>query len=146
MKVKFKRLCPDAILPAYSRPGDAGLDLTAVQARDTDMYYEVRFGIAVEIPEGYFGLIVPRSSITNMNMILKNSVGVIDSNYRGELSARFKKVKFEDGTQDDLYVPGQRCAQLIILPYPTIEVEDAEELSDTNRGVEGYGSSGQKKF
>lgn len=82
MKIQFKKLRPDAVSPAYSKPGDAGLDLTAVTLNIVDAgeygYIEYGTGIAVEIPEGYVGLIFPRSSISITGMILSNSVGVID--------------------------------------------------------------------
>jgi len=141
MKVKIKKLVPEAVIPAYSNPGDAGLDLVATYVKVEDHnkygYFEYGTGIAVEIPEGYVGLVFPRSSICKTGMILSNSVGVIDSSYRGEIKFRFKYVS---GTAS--YNVGDRVGQLIIIPYPTVEFEEVSELSDTQRGADGFGSTG----
>jgi dUTP pyrophosphatase len=140
MKVKIKKLHENAVIPSYSREGDAALDLTAVDITINELedntIAEVKLGIAVEIPKGYVGLIYPRSSIVNKNCLFANSVGVIDSNYRGELM-----MKFFTG-YDFAYIVGDRVGQLMIIPYPTIEFEEVEELSETNRGDQGFGSSG----
>ena len=142
MKVKFKKLNPNAIVPSYSKPGDAGLDLTATSKdylNNTKYgFTEYGTGLAVEIPEGYVGLLFPRSSISNTGLILANSVGVIDSGYRGEIKFRFKYIP---DTAD--YDIGDRIGQLIILPYPSIETEEVEELNSTERGEGGFGSSGK---
>ncbi len=143
MKVKIKRLVEHAVTPSYANAGDAGLDLTAiyikVEDHNTYGYYEYGTGIAVEIPEGYVGLVFPRSSISKTGMLLSNSVGVIDSSYRGEIKLRYKYI---NGTKS--YEVGDRVAQLIILPYPTIEFEEVEELSDSERGEGGFGSTDSK--
>jgi len=142
MKVKIKKLVPEAVIPAYSNPGDAGLDLVATYVKVEDHnkygYFEYGTGIAVEIPEGYVGLVFPRSSICKTGMILSNSVGVIDSSYRGEIKFRFKYVS---GTAS--YEVGDRVGQLIIIPYPVVEFEEVDELSETQRGSGGFGSSGK---
>lgn len=141
MKVKIKKLVPEAIIPQYSKPGDAGMDLVATYIKVEDHhnygYYEYGTGLSVEIPEGYVGLVFPRSSISNTGMLLTNSVGVIDSGYRGEIRARFKYVS---GTKS--YEVGDKIAQLIIIPYPSIEFEEVEDLSQTDRGDGGFGSTG----
>lgn len=151
MQVKIKKLHGDAVLPFYSKPGDAGLDLVAVESTKTiDGCYVYKTGIAIEIPEGYVGLLFPRSSISSKSMQLTNCVGVIDSGYRGEVMLKFKMIDkgdAETGEQlpidyRDLYQPGDKVGQLIIMPYPKIELEWAEELSDTERGEGGYGSTG----
>jgi len=140
MKVRFKKLNEKAVVPSYAKPGDAGLDLTATSKELTNNpqygYLEYGTGLAVEIPEGHVGLIFPRSSISNTGLILSNSVGVIDSGYRGEIKFRFKHIP---GTAD--YNVGDRVGQLVILPYPSIETEEATELSSTERGDGGFGSS-----
>jgi len=146
MKVKFKKLHPDAILPSYSKTGDAGMDLTAINHGDIVLcdhtaYLNYRTGLAVEIPEGYVGLIFPRSSVSNLPVWLANSVGVIDSGYRGEIQFRFKLDS--DAPFNSGYKAGDRIGQLIILPYPTIEPEWSDELSDTARGEGGFGSTGK---
>lgn len=144
MKVRFKKLSPDAVTPAYSKPGDAGLDLTAVSMKTADqLYTEYGTGIAVEIPEGHVGLLFPRSSVTNKAQIVKNSVGVIDSNYRGEIKLRFSSINVDPLVRDQFYNVGDRVGQLIIVPIPSIELEESEELSETNRGTGGYGSTGK---
>ena len=170
MKVRIKKLHKDAVIPSYAKEGDAGLDLTAVE-RYFDVNGNVVYhtGIAVEIPEGYVGLLFPRSSICKEDLSLCNSVGIIDSNYRGEIIAKFKPtLSFEvsDDSEFDKdkysnwekvgilseeygryahlnYPVGARIAQLIIMPYPKIEFEEVEELTKTNRGDGGFGSSGK---
>lgn len=139
MIVKFKKLSPLAVIPRYSKPGDAGMDLTATSKIDnTTFQCTYGTGISVEIPEGYVGLVFPRSSIRNTELILSNSVGVIDSGYRGEIQATFIKT---NGLESWDYKIGDRIAQLIIIPYPQIEFEEVEELSQTDRGTGGFGST-----
>jgi dUTP pyrophosphatase len=145
LTVKFRKLVPKAVTPKYAQNGDAGMDLTATSFRFTDTFMEYGTGIAVEIPTGHVGLLFPRSSITKApsGVSLKNSVGVIDSNYRGEILVRFEKPTHETYVQNHIPVVGDKVAQLIILPYPTIHFEEVEELSDTNRGQGGFGSTGK---
>lgn len=141
MKVKIKKLVPQAIVPTYANRTDAGLDLTATYIKVEDHhdygFYEYGTGLAIEIPEGYVGLIYPRSSISKTGMFLANGVGVIDSGYRGEIKLRFKYIK---GTK--AYDVGDKIGQLVIVPYPPIEFEEVEELSETDRGEKGFGSTG----
>ena len=140
MKVKIKKLEKEAIIPRYAKDGDAGMDLTATsKSYDENNNVVYGTGLAVEIPEGYVGLVFPRSSICKKDLFLTNSVGVIDSGYRGEIMAKFKHT-------DNLpveYRVGERIAQLIIIPHPYIEFELANELSESERGSGGYGSSGR---
>lgn len=139
MKVRVKKLHPEAVIPEYSKEGDAGLDLTAVSQRvDKTGYIEFSTGLAFEIPEGFVGLVFPRSSISNINLSLTNSVGVVDSGYRGEVKFRFKPANAGRG----IYEVGDRVGQIVIIPYPKIELTEAEELSETVRGDGGFGSSG----
>lgn len=140
MRVRFKKLHENAVIPSYSKPGDAGLDLTATSQLHNDTY-QVSYGtgLAVEIPEGYVGLIYPRSSIRNKQITLSNSVGVIDSGYRGEIQFTFNKT---NGFYSLKYEIGDRIGQLVIVPYPTILPVESEELSDTERGEGGFGSTG----
>jgi len=142
MDIKVKLLDNKAVLPAYQREGDAGLDLTATSELLTPGYVEYGTSLAVEIPEGYVGLIFPRSSITSKtSFFLGNSVGVVDSNYRGEIKFQFRHLP---GTPSPRYKIGDRIGQLIILPIPNIQLKVVEELSDTNRGTQGFGSSNEK--
>ena len=137
LKVRFKKLYGDAVAPSYAKNGDAGLDLTATHMTWEENFIEYGTGIAVEIPEGYVGLVFPRSSVSKKeDFYLKNSVGVIDSGYRGEIKLRFNK-------SDSHYQAGEKVGQLIIIPYPTIYLEEVEELSSTERGEGGFGSTGQ---
>jgi len=138
--VKVKKLDPNAVIPSYSKVGDAGMDLTITkEIENTSFSVSYGFGIAMEIPKGYVGLIFPRSSVRNQDLILSNCVGVIDSGYRGELQATFKKTNGLDSLK---YKVGERGAQIIILPYPTIYMTEVPELSDTERGTGGFGSTG----
>ena len=139
MKVKVMKLDAGAKIPKYAKPGDAGMDLCAVsQTFDKHGNYVYGTGLAIEIPEGYVGLIFPRSSISKTAHSLRNAVGVIDSGYRGELI-----LKFDINTLNSpVYEVGDRIGQIIILPYPQIEFEEAWELSKTQRGRGGFGSSG----
>lgn len=143
MKVRIKKLHPDAVIPKYAKHGDAGMDLVAISKESDSRRYlgydkvvTYKTGIALEIPEGYVGLLFPRSSIYKKDLTLSNSVGVLDSGYRGEVMFKFRKTSYHD------YEVGDRVGQLIIIPYPQIEFEEVEELSDTERGNGGYGSSG----
>ncbi len=137
MKIKIKKLSSDAILPKYAHDGDAGMDVFAVSKKHTGKFIEYGTGLSFEVPQGYVMLIFPRSSVTNKDLILKNSVGVLDSGYRGELIMRFNKLG------DEEYEVGDKIGQIIILPYPKIEFEESEELSDTSRGSGGFGSTGK---
>jgi dUTP pyrophosphatase len=139
MKVKFKKLNPKAIMPSYAKQGDAGLDMTAIQVLKHEMYYEYRTGIAIEVPEGHVGLMFPRSSISKTKQILSNHVGVIDSGYRGEILFRFKKLAWDNG---EVYQEGDKVGQLVIIPIPAIELVEVDELSSTERGEGGFGSTG----
>lgn len=140
MKVKFKKLVPEAVLPSYSKVGDAGLDLTAISVQFESKYIEYGTGLAVEIPEGYVGLIFPRSSVSKKDLFQANSVGVIDSGYRGEIKVRFKQL---NPVASEIFGDNERIAQLIIIPYPTIEVVESDTLSETERGEGGFGHTGK---
>ena len=148
MQLKIKKLDKRAKVPSYSKEGDAGLDFTAVEiSRDNVGNITYHTGLAVEIPQGYVGLLFPRSSISKKQQFLTNCVGVIDSGYRGEIMAKFKPVMGTYDTILDLfesneYQVGDKIVQLIILPYPQIEFEEVEELSSSERGHDGFGSTG----
>ena len=140
MFVKLKKLKENAVYPQYAKEGDAGMDLvaTSILSNTTfDITYGI--GIALEIPEGFVGLIFPRSSIRKYDLTLSNSVGVIDSGYRGELQATFKKT---NGLDSVAYKVGDRIAQIMILPYPKFIFREVAELSNTERGEGGFGSTG----
>ena len=142
MKVKIKRLHKDAVIPRYAKAGDAGLDLTAVSA-SFDNYGNIVYhtGLAFEIPLGYVGLVFPRSSNCKKTLTLTNSVGVIDSGFRGEITAKFKICG--EYKEKHFYKIGERICQIIIMPYPQIEFKEVEELSESERGAGGFGSTGK---
>jgi dUTP pyrophosphatase len=141
MQVRVKRLHIDAKIPAYSKPGDAGLDLTAISmSRDKHDNITYGTGLAIEIPQGYVGLIYPRSSNSKTDLYLTNHVGVIDSGYRGEIMFKYRP---NNGTFAKIYHVGDRVGQLIIMPYPQIELVESDELTDSARGDAGFGSTGK---
>jgi dUTP pyrophosphatase len=145
MQVKFKLLDEKAVLPSYAKPGDAGLDITIIDdgkkvIDPKGIVVTYRTGLSVEIPDGHVGFIFPRSSITNKTpLILGNSVGVIDSQYRGEILVQFRDLS--NGYSKNTYKTGDRVAQLVILPFPLIEPISVSELTETVRGTSGFGSS-----
>ena len=169
LKVRIKKLHPDAVIPKYAHDADCGMDLTAVN-KEYDNYGNVvyGFGLAFEIPKGYAGFIFPRSSNYKTGLLLSNCVGIVDSCYRGEVMAKFSMLKsnvvparlldrirwFIKGHFDrnvpmngnycglGSYNVGDRVAQMVILPYPKVTFEEVDELSETDRGDGGYGSTG----
>lgn len=141
MQVKIKKVNKNAVIPSYAKSGDAGMDLVATEIlSNTTFDITYGLGIALEIPEGFVGLVFPRSSIRKYELTLSNSVGVIDSGYRGELQATFKKT---NGLDSLSYKVGDRVAQIMIIPHPTIEFEEVNELTNTERGNGGFGSTGK---
>jgi dUTP pyrophosphatase len=145
LRVNVKKLHPEAVIPRYAKPGDAGMDLYAVDVKEhLDSFRDevtkviVDSGLAFEIPEGYVGLVFPRSSIQTTGFRLSNCVGVIDSGYRGSVKAVFDLV---DPTLT-YYQKGDRFAQIIIIPYPQVALIEKETLSETERGEGGFGSTG----
>jgi dUTP pyrophosphatase len=154
MKVRIKKINPLAEIPTYAKDGDAGMDVIATSIiSDTPTQITYGLGIALEIPNGFVGLVFPRSSIRKTGLQLSNSVGVIDSGYRGELQATFNKLfggeamydemKVKEIQPNDFYKVGDRVAQIMIIPYPPIEFDKVNELSDTERGEGGFGSTGK---
>ena len=140
MIVKVKKVHPHAELPTYAKDGDAAMDLYAAEViKDKYGNYVYLTGIALEIPMGFVGLLLPRSSVSKTSMALANSVGVIDSGYRGEIMLKYRQL----GDKNPVYRAGDRVGQLMILPYPKIELIEADELSTTDRGSGGFGSTGQ---
>jgi dUTP pyrophosphatase len=142
MTLKVRRLDPRARLPTRAYPGDAGLDLYALEdgALDLGERASVRTGIAVEIPEGEAGLVLPRSGLAARHGIaLVNAPGLIDSGYRGEIVVLLlntdRSVRFEIAS-------GDRIAQLVLVKVQTPEVVEVEELAVSERGAGGFGSSG----
>jgi len=141
LKVNFKKLSEKAVIPTYAKDGDAGLDLTATGyvVNHDHNYIEYYTDLAIEIPSGYVGYIFPRSSISKTSHSLANSVGVIDSGYRGPINLR---MRFDSENQDKEYTYGDKIGQLVIMPIPKIELNEVQELNDSVRGSGGFGSTG----
>jgi dUTP pyrophosphatase len=141
MKIKFKKLNPNASIPTKAHEHDAGFDLTCVSG--TLEYPNIVYGtgLAIQIPEGHVGLVFPRSSISKKDLILSNSVGVIDCGYTGEIMFKFKRTLVGDSLAN-IYEIGDRIGHLVIMPIPKIEFEEVLELEQTERGQGGYGSTG----
>ena len=119
------------------------MDLVATSIiSETDTQITFGMGVALEIPDGFVGLIFPRSSVRKTRLMLSNCVGVVDSGYRGELQATFNKVNQNSQSEND-YKVGDRIAQIMIIPHPPIEFTEVDELSDSERGMGGFGSTGK---
>src|SRR3954453_19517669 len=143
MQVRFSLLGEGAVLPTRAHPGDAGLDLYASEAAHLGPgeRWSVGTGIAVEIPEGHAGLVLPRSGLAREHGIaLVNSPGLIDSGYRGELRVLLLNTDPADTFRVE---PGDRIAQLLITPIATVDPVEAEALAESARGAGGFGSSGR---
>ena len=138
IKLKIKKLNDRAKIPNYAKKGDAGIDLVATATMSNGYFIEYGTDLAMEIPEGYVGYIFPRSSISKTDHYLRNSVGVIDSGYRGEIKIRMSIPAL--GAKQ--YKNGDKIAQLIIMKLPWVDIEEVEELSETDRGEGGFGSTG----
>ena len=139
LNIKIKKLTPNAVIPSYSKDGDAGMDLVSTEIiSETTEQITYGTGISMEIPKGHVGLVFPRSSIRKYELELTNSVGVIDSGYRGEIQATFNKVH----NKLNSYNVGDRIAQIVIIPYPQISFIEVDELSSSDRGEGGFGSTG----
>ena len=153
MKIRIKKLNDYAAMPHKAHDTDAGYDLVATSLTfDKDGCAVYGTGLAFEIPEGHVGLLFPRSSNARKDLHLTNSVGVLDSGYRGEVMFKFKPSPLWAGEVArmpsaalgcHLYKVGDRIGQLIVMPIPSVEFVEAEELSDSERGEGGYGSSGR---
>lgn len=169
LKVKIKKLVPEACIPQYMKEHDSAMDLVAVSKYfDEDGNCVFGTGLAMEIPIDHVGLLFPRSSNAKKDLILSNSVGIIDPGYRGEVMLKYKPSAYfasdmetinsgevtdgfdyvcfgkEDIDEDDnvaVYNIGDRIGQILIIERPTIEWEEIDELSETERGTGSYGST-----
>lgn len=144
--VKFKKLNEHADPPSYVTNNSAGADLTVIDVEYDRIrnIYKYHTGLAVEIPKGYLGLLFPKSNVADYDLILANCVGVIDSDYRGEICAKFRPIKHRSKLYEwlfgrNIYYPYEKCVQLIIIPYPKINFVGVEKLSETERGDKGFG-------
>ena len=158
--VKFKKIDEDAVIPSYAHNGDVGMDMTAVAVEYDPKHdqYVYLTGLTCELPEGYGMFLFPRSSNCKTEAYLTNGVGVVDPIYRGEIQFRFKnrrpyrkgfwewlagKVDPERALKYAPYKVGDRVGQMVILPYPKVTVKEVDELSETERGTGGFGSTGK---
>lgn len=143
MKLKIKKLSDKAVIPQYAYAGDAGLDIVATNKSYQEGFVSYGTDLAFEIPSGHVGLLFPRSSISNKDQMLSNSVGVIDSGFRGEVTFRFKDT---DPTINKAlareYEIGDKIGQLLIVQLPKVDIVEVSELSESNRSTKAYGSSG----
>jgi len=139
MIIKFRKTHPDAVAPQRMTDGAAGYDLTAAtHTWDYQFCHDIYgTGLSIEIPPGYVGLLYPRSSVYKAGLSLVNCVGVIDSDYRGEVVLRFNT----HNDNADAYAVGDRIGQLVVTRCKDIEWEQCEQLSDTTRGAGGFGST-----
>lgn len=144
LEIKIKKLCESAIIPTMANYGDAGMDLTAVSVAENNDYIQYGTGLAFEIPYGYAGLLFPRSSNSKKDLLLANSIGLVDAGYRNEVLLRFKKIvrNSEYPNTFKVYEVGDRVGQIVILPIPEIKFIEVNELNDSERGLGGFGSSG----
>ena len=136
--IKFKKTNSKAVTPFYATDGANAMDLTAVSIEHLDSeHIKYNFGLAFEIPKGKVGLIFPRSSCFKQRQIMSNCVGVIDSDYRGEISAVMI------GTTETSYKTNERVAQIMFVDAPQVELIEVDELNTTERGSGSYGSTGK---
>ncbi len=143
IEVKIKKISPNAVLPTYGTENAAGADLSACLFApitiDPGQTFVVKTGLTMEIPEGYVGLIYARSGLaTKRGLAPANKVGVIDSDYRGEIMVAL----YNQSELPQKIEPGERIAQLVIAPYLQGVFNEVDELSDTTRGAGGFGSTG----
>lgn len=142
IKVKYRKVQPDAFDPERGSEGAAGLDLRGLTPSYhlEKGYVSIDTGLAFEIPEGHAGLLFPRSSISNTPHFLRNSIGLIDEDFVGPISFRFGIL---DGINTEEYGYGDKIGQLVIVELPKVELEQVDELKKTKRGTGGYGSTGK---
>ena len=142
--LKIKKLSENAVIPSYGSASAAGADLYSAEAEIVIKPGETKLvhtGLAMEIPEGYVGLIYARSGIaTKRGLAPANKDGVIDSDYRGEIMVSI----YNHSSETQTIAAGERVAQIVITPYLTVNFVESEELDDTLRGSGGFGSTGTK--
>lgn len=138
MDIKVKKLNQNAVMPSKGTIGSAGFDLTAISQKVTSKYIEYGTGLSFEIPKNHVGLLFQRSSVSNKDLSLANAVGVLDSDYRGEVTFRFRYTNLDD----DIYKIGEKIGQIVVIESPRVIFIDSEDLETTVRGTGGYGSTG----
>lgn len=142
MKLRIKKLHPRAILPTRARPGDSGLDLHVLLDSHTHLApgegWLFQTGIAIELPEGYEGQVRGRSGLTKRRIFACGGLGTVDNGYRGDVGVFL----FNNSPSLLVLNPGDRIAQLVVCPVVYPEVMEVEKLSETERGANGFGSTG----
>jgi dUTP pyrophosphatase len=142
MQINLRRLDDGVLLPAAAHPGDAGLDLSSRidLVLGVGERAAIPTGVALSIPSGYAGLVIPRSGLARRHGVsLVNSPGLIDSGYRGEIEV----LVVNHGEEPVRFERGQRVAQLVIVAVPAVTFVEVHELDDTERGSQGFGSTGR---
>ena len=169
IEVKFRKLSDKATIPTKAHTSDVGFDLVATKVEITENYIEYSTDIALQLPVGYCALLFPRSSNSKKDLLLANSVGLVDNGYIGELKLRFKRIMMPVMQEvmiapptgdiltdarntrkvpglayrdDHIYKVGDKVGQLVIMPYPEVTLMETDELDETDRGDGGFGSSG----
>lgn len=150
MNLEVKRIDPEAAMPKYAKPGDAGLDLSV--SKDVDIQEGetviVGTGLSFAIPDGMFGMLAPRSGFASKHGVtLANAPSIIDSGYRGEVKlALYRNYGPNDGKEHlSLHIEkGTRVAQMVVMPFEMCECVEVDELSETDRGDGGFGSTGRR--
>ena len=137
--VKIRKVHPDAVIPFRAHATDAGMDVIAISMEMTEDYVEYDTGLQFQLPEGYAMLIFPRSSNSKKDLLLCNSVGILDAGYTGNLKLRFKLTT--EGYTEKIYNPGDKVGQIMIMPYPEINFIETEVFNETERGDGGFGST-----
>lgn len=163
ISVNFKKLSKKAVVPSYAHDTDAGMDMVAISKTETEDYVEFDTGIAIELPVGYVGLLFPRSSNSKKDLLMCNSVGVVDVGYSNSIRFRFKKIVNPNkitiittwvkklfgikSITSELYYDakeynvGEKIGQLVIMPYPKVDLVEVEEFAPSDRGMDGFGST-----
>ena len=158
LDVKFVKKAKKAVIPTKAHDTDAGFDMIAVSQTCINGFIEYDTGIAAAIPDGYVGLLFPRSSISKYDLVMANSVGVLDSSYRGNIKFRFKPTKQSSSleikkclwwskvqevpNQLNIYQVGDKIGQLVIMKLPEVNLVQVDYLDETERGDGGFGSTG----
>jgi dUTP pyrophosphatase len=143
VELRLSRLSPQAVVPSRAHPDDAGLDLHAAESATLEpgARASVGTGIAAAIPPGHAGLVLPRSGLAaNHGVALVNAPGLIDPGYRGELRVLLLNTDRDEAVAIE---PGDRIAQLLLVPFAPTEPVEVAELDETQRGLAGFGSSGR---
>lgn len=138
-KVSIKKLTENAVIPKKMTSGAVGMDIVATSKTITPEYIEFGTGLAIQVPEGYGAFLLPRSSLTKTCYVLNNSIGLIDTDFFGEMRFRFKMLAGYESLPG--YEVGDRIGQLVILPVLDFEFQEIDDLGETDRSSEGFGST-----